>query len=102
MTVDDSWEARMAKRAQLLQRKADRERIRRMKSEEYDEVAQRPWLNGWPRFGLYQVIIGSGTHCVGCGRCGGVICVSIPSDWEPPGPEPTWPFTPADCPVCNQ
>lgn len=62
---------------------------------------QHDWLNGWPRMGDGRgVLIGSGVHCVCCGKCFGVTCVAIPEDWEPPGPTPTWPFGESDCPLC--
>lgn len=62
------------------------------------------WLHGWgrlyPEHGGVSVLMGTGTYCVGCGRDQGVICVVIEDDWEPPGPEPDWPFPQDACPVC--
>jgi len=57
------------------------------------------WLHGWPRHGD-AVLIGTGTHCAGCGRVTGTFGAVIPEGWEPPGPEPAWPFPESDCPVC--
>jgi hypothetical protein len=59
------------------------------------------WLNGWPRLGEDAVLIGTGVHCVGCGRGRGITCVVIPADWEPPARMPDWPFPEDACPVCT-
>lgn len=72
------------------------------------EVAQaavlnkpRPWLNGWSRMSDGRtVLIGTGVRCVCCGYCQGITCVAFPENWEPPGPEPDWPFDHDDCPLC--
>ncbi|RFZ11166.1 hypothetical protein DSM43518_02006 [Mycobacterium marinum] len=66
----------------------------------FESTAQRPWLNGWTRESVNTVRMGTGMHCVCCGRCTGVVCTAVMSDWEPPGPEPVWPFEPTDCPLC--
>ncbi len=103
-SADDGWEARMSARAK--QRAAERERAEaeqsfrgRMQRTEFAITAGRPWLNGWPR-DLRTVLIGSGVHCICCGRLAGVTCVAFPEDWVPPGPEPVWPFGQDDCPLC--
>lgn len=62
--------------------------------------AELAWLHGWPRMGLSEVLIGSAMHCIGCGRLHGIISVVVNTDWTPPSEQPTWPFTPGDCPVC--
>lgn len=95
----DTWEARMAARARLRSRKierevADAERVECVQT-------QQPWMNGWPRISISAMLIGTGVHCVGCGHCMGITCVAFPEDWEPPGPDPAWPFGEADCPVCR-
>lgn len=102
MNTDDSWEARMAERA----RQRELRKITApgspppLRSETMR--APRPWLNGWPRIGDGRtVLIGTGGHCVCCGRCRGIITVAFPPDWEPPGPDPEWPFGEQDCPLCN-
>ena len=58
------------------------------------------WLNGWPRMGPTAVLIGSGTHCVGCGSASGVVSVAIPEGYEAPDRDPDWPFPEDNCPVC--
>jgi hypothetical protein len=63
-------------------------------------VALEIWLHGWPRLGR-SVLLGSAARCVGCGRDQGIVCVALPTGWEPPGPEPEWPFALGDCPVCD-
>lgn len=99
----DSWEARMAARAR--QREADKlataraEADRRVAERTGAALADRAWLNGWPS-DLTHVYMGTGVHCVCCGRCVGVVCVAFEPGWEPPGPEPAWPFCEADCPMC--
>lgn len=91
----DTWEARMAARA------SEREQKRRETAAAPVEelLVQHDWLNGWPRTGRTQVLIGTEVHCLACGRCVGITCVAFPPDWEPPGPKPEWPFSEADCPV---
>lgn len=101
--TDESWEARMAERSRLraAAREVDRRRAILGKAlETYRGAAQRPWLNGWPRDTIGTVRIGTGVHCVCCGRCHGVVCTVFPPDWEPPELAPAWPFTEADCPLC--
>lgn len=60
------------------------------------------WLHGWPRLGDNgtSVLIGTGVYCVGCGKSRGVTTVAFPEDWQPPGPDPDWPFPEDACPVC--
>jgi hypothetical protein len=65
-----------------------------------DWTTTLPWLNGWPRMGLTGVLIGTATHCIGCGRFNGTTTVAFTEDWVPPGELPTWPFTAESCPVC--
>lgn len=62
--------------------------------------AELAWLNGWPRAGLKSVRIGTGVHCIGCGRLQGVVGTVIPEGWTPPPEMPAYPFQPGDCPVC--
>lgn len=59
-----------------------------------------PWLHGWGRLGESAVLIGSGVHCIGCGRFYGATCVAFTEGWTPPGRLPDWPFREGDCPVC--
>lgn len=58
------------------------------------------WLNGHDRKGA-TVLIGTGTHCAGCGRFCGTTCVFIPDNYIPPPSLPAWPFEQDTCPVCN-
>lgn len=100
---DSSWEARMAARARE-RAQAAREQFKNAQTAEeiaeWKAQAQRPWLNGWTRTGRIAVSMGTDTRCVCCGRCMGVTCVVFPPDWAPPGPEPVWPFSEDDCPIC--
>lgn len=94
MSDDEGWEARMAARARA--REA-------AKAEAADAELGLPagellWLNGWPRLNVRTVLMGTEVRCVCCGRTHGITCVVFEPDWEPPGPEPEWPFTEADCP----
>ena len=57
------------------------------------------WLNGWQRSGT-RVRIANGVHCAGCGACLGVVTCGGPAPEALP-PEPDWPFSEADCPVCK-
>ena len=57
------------------------------------------WLNGWPRSGLYGVMMGSAIHCVGCGKFHGVTTIAITEDHEWPTNDPAWPFDDEHCPV---
>lgn len=95
-----TWEERMADRARR------RTEIRALMADpenpttDWRSTGDRPWLNGWPRINNGQtVMIGSEAHCVCCGRGFGVTCVAFGADWEPPGPEPIWPFGEIDCPL---
>lgn len=59
------------------------------------------WLNGWYRGeGSVGILIGSGVHCVCCGKFRGVTCVAINRDWKHPKKLPDWPFPEDDCPIC--
>ena len=101
MNAEDSWEARMAERARQRElRKIPAPGSPPPPSPETMRTPQ-PWLNGWPRIGRREVLIGTGCHCVCCGRIHGITSVAFPPDWEPPGPEPEWPFGEQDCPLCN-
>jgi hypothetical protein len=95
--MEDTWEARMARRAAARRPPPPPPYV--------DDPARRadqPWLNGWPRLGTGDaVLIGTGMYCVCCGRLRGVTTVAFSADWEPPGPEPVWPFGEADCPLCK-
>lgn len=101
MADDDSWEARMAARtkARQKQRELDARVIDTETCEKF--CITQPWMNGWPRLGLMAMLIGSGVHCVACGRLEGVTCVATPSDWTPPEKDPDWPFGQDNCPVCQ-
>jgi len=57
------------------------------------------WLNGWPRIGN-SVLIGTGSHCAGCGKLHGVTCVAFSEGYVPPEKDPEWPFQEEGCPVC--
>lgn len=95
---DDSWEARMAARTREREHKrlaAEEAAIEERLPKDYD------WLNGWPRIGRFHVLIGTGTHCIACGRLQGITCVAFAEDWEPPGPNPDWPFAEDDCPIAG-
>lgn len=101
--MTDSWEARMAARAR--EREVQRDAALRVAASEqaeaaYEQNAQHDWLNGWYRDGVRSVRMGTGVHCVCCGRCMGITCTVMTPDWKPPGPEPAWPFSQADCPIC--
>lgn len=63
--------------------------------------AEPAWLNGWPRIGLTGVLIGTGVHCVGCGRFHGATSVIFDDDWNPPTDDPAYPFEQDNCPVCR-
>lgn len=67
----------------------------------YEQNKNHDWLNGWPRISAQQILMGTEVRCVCCGQSRGITCVAFSPDWEPPGPEPMWPFTPADCPLCT-
>lgn len=57
------------------------------------------WLNGWHRRGDL-VLIGTATHCAGCGQFLGLACVAF--DGEPlPERNPDFPFEEATCPLCE-
>lgn len=98
---EGSWEERMAERA------ARRAAINAptpgtRTTDDPARRAARPWLNGWPRIGSgTSVLIGTELHCVCCGRSQGITTVAFPEDWEPPGPDPVWPFGELDCPLCS-
>lgn len=91
---EDTWEARMAARAR------EREEKRR---ETADATLQAllpdndAWLNGWPHDAT-TVRMGTAIHCIACGRIHGIVCTVFPPDWEPPGPEPDWPYAQDNCP----
>lgn len=62
---------------------------------------ERHWLNGWQLLSdKTRVLVGTVVRCSGCGMDLGCICVAFPDNWEPPGPEPVWPFAEDGCPVC--
>jgi len=57
------------------------------------------WLNGWHRHGD-SVLIGTATHCAGCGKFLGLACVIF--DGSPlPEKNPDFPFEAATCPLCE-
>jgi hypothetical protein len=94
----DSWEGRMAERAH--QRAAVAEPPPATFPDPRPEL---PWLGGWPRIGRGAVLIGTGVHCVCCGRLAGVTTVAFPSNWTEiveSRSDPTWPFDESDCPIC--
>lgn len=92
-----TWEERMSQRAR------DREAVleERVQIAEDEQKTQQSWMHGWPRLSSHGILIGTGVHCVCCGRCEGVTCVAFTEDWEPPGPHPDWPFGEQDCPLCT-
>lgn len=97
MADSDSWEARMAARNKERQKANAQAEIEQAKVLN----VQQPWMHGWPRGSNGRdILIGTVVHCVCCGRSLGVTCVAFPPDWEPPGPEPNWPFGQEDCPLC--
>lgn len=57
------------------------------------------WLNGWARQGA-TVLVGTGLHCAGCGKHGGIVCVAFGDD-PMPTRSPDWPFPEDDCPICQ-
>lgn len=61
---------------------------------------QLPYLNGWPRLGIDSVLMGTWVRCIGCGGDQGCTTVAFPENWQPPGPDPMWPFSEDACPVC--
>lgn len=99
---DDSWEARMSARAKQRQREeAQAEAEAERAAVPINPTKPQPWLNGWPRLSDGRtVLIGTACHCVCCGKFGGITCVAFPDGWEPPGPDPQWPFDEDDCPLC--
>lgn len=108
--AEDSWEYRMAARAtaRAVVRNAalERERIASVAAARraLDDIAGTrgwSWLNGWPRMGDdgSAVLMGTSVRCLGCGDDFGTTCVVFPDGWEPPGPEPAWPFGIDECPI---
>lgn len=65
-----------------------------------DRPDRLAWLHGWPWRGGLDVEMGSGVHCIGCGRMLGVFTVVLPENWQRPGSQPDWPFPEDRCPVC--
>lgn len=63
------------------------------------DMNREHWLNGWGRMGDYDVLIGTGVHCVGCGKDEGTVTVVFPADYQPPEKYPDWPFDEETCPV---
>jgi hypothetical protein len=62
------------------------------------------WLHGWPRSGTTGILIGTATHCIGCGRFTGTTTIAIDDDyidWAQDRPKPDWPFPEDACPVCD-
>lgn len=47
-----------------------------------------------------MILDGVTIRCRGCGKDYGVTCVAFPEGFEPP-PDPTFPFSEDDCPVCG-
>jgi hypothetical protein len=71
----------------------------RIGEKECERQANREhWLNGWHRRGD-SVLIGTGTHCAGCGKFLGVTCVIFDGSPLPEKP-PDFPFEEATCPLC--
>lgn len=104
---EDCWEARMSARAKARQeaaRAAQRAQAnQRIQSAKRALPGDRSWLNGWPALdGDLSVLMGTGVHCIGCGWLLGVTTVVFDEGWEPPGPEPEWPFAQDDCPICPE
>lgn len=97
----DSWEARMAARAR--QREADKAAAHQAEVErQISASGAEAWLNGWPIISTTSVLMGCEVRCMYCGRSEGTTTVAFPKDWTPPGPEPKWPFSVADCPICGR
>jgi hypothetical protein len=101
MADEESWEARMAARTKA--RREQRELEAGVTDEETTAQFRttHPWMNGWSRLSLTAMLIGSGVHCVACGRLQGVTCVAITPNWTPPDKDPDWPFGQDNCPVCQ-
>jgi hypothetical protein len=99
--VEDSWEARMAERARERREKNTPAPGSGPPPPDDDTLCvDRPWLHGWPRINRGRaVLMGTGVHCVCCGRLQGVTTVAFDPDWVSP-PDPVWPFDIADCPLC--
>lgn len=103
MSGDEPWEARMARLSRERADAADRQRQDQITQELLARSTETiDWLNGWPRTDISTVRMGTGIHCIGCGRCRGTVCTAFHEDWEPPGPEPVWPFPQTSCPVCGR
>ena len=59
------------------------------------------WLNGWPIIGETVVLMGTGMHCIGCGKRHGTTTVAYSGDIKFPDKAPEWPFKEVACPICN-
>ena len=59
------------------------------------------YLNGWHKDDDYNVLVGNGLHCLGCGTCRGIICVTHHPEDVFPEKMPDYPFPEQDCPVCR-
>ena len=64
-------------------------------------MGRTDWLHGWSRLGNSAMLMGTGVHCVGCGKFYGITSVVFDDDWEEPSLEPEWPFDEDSCPVCT-
>lgn len=65
-------------------------------------TSRETWLHGWSR-GNYDVLIGTGVYCVGCGKDHGITTVALYEGyehWVKDRPYPDWPFDPESCPIC--
>ena len=59
------------------------------------------WLHGWPRISVTVVLMGTGLHCIGCGKCHGITPVAYRGETPFPDKTPEWPFKEGACPICN-
>src|SRR3990167_8202995 len=64
-----------------------------------NNMATPKWLNDWPRMGS-GILMGTGIHCIGCGKFMGITTIAITDDYIEPEREPDYPFSMDDCPVC--
>lgn len=86
---------------QELRRLSKQGAVERAVDDSWRDAPPPPWLHGWPRTSHTTVLIGTGVFCLGCGADQGIATVAFPEGWQPPGPEPAWPFPQGPgCPIC--
>lgn len=61
-------------------------------------TTRETWLNGWTRSDG-TVIVGTGSHCAGCGKSLGLISLALTGDEKWPDKIPDWPFDETTCPL---